>query len=406
MYIQRHLESILKPLLQAFPAVLLTGARQVGKSTLLQHIAPDYRYLSLDDPLLLAQAKTEPRLFLLNHGGNLIVDEVQYAPELFSLLKLAIDQQPQNGRFLLSGSQAYELMHNVQESLAGRVAILKLKGLSLREIHAVDFSAPFVPSAHYLEKRAKKITSYQPIWQHIHQGDMPRLYQHPKHWQIYYSSYVATYIERDVRALLALADNSQFTRFMVSIAARSATLLNYASIAGEVGTSAGTIKRWIAILESAGIVYLLPPYSNNHLKRALKTPKIYMLDTGLMAYLSRWHNSDALQYGAQNGAFFESFVISQIVKSFSNQGIEPPLYYYRDSHQNEIDLLIEDARTIYPIEIKTTASPHKKMAKSFAIFAKQLAGTGLSCGMGVIINQYPEPLLLAENILALPIEYI
>lgn len=406
MYIQRHLQNTLTQLLEQFPAVLLTGARQVGKSTLLQHIAPDYRYVTFDDPTLLTQAKDEPRLFLLNYNHKVILDEVQYAPELFGLLKLEIDKQKQNGLFLLSGSQAFELMHNVSESLAGRIAILQLKGLSLREIHQVPFEPPFVPTADYLSARQQHLTPYPNIWQTIHQGDMPRLYEQKVNWEVYYASYVSTYIERDVRQLTKIADSSQFTRFMVSVAVRSGELLNYASIANEVGVSADTIKRWLTILQTAGIIYLLPPYSNNHLKRAIKTPKLYMLDTGLMAYLSRWLTPETIQYGAKNGQFFETFVVSQIIKSFTNIGVEPPLYFYRDTHQKEIDLLIEHERTIYPVEIKTTANPVKKMAKAFAVLDTLTDNTDMQRGMGVIISQYPDKLFLAEDLLALPIEWV
>ncbi len=404
MYIERHIDSTVRKLLQQFPAVLLTGARQVGKSTLLQKIAPEYRYLTFDDPLLLTQAKNEPQLFLLNYDKQIILDEVQYAPELFRLLKLSIDKEKQNGLFLLSGSQAFELMENVSETLAGRVAILKLKGLSLREIYNVPFYQPFVPDNNYINQRETQLKPYDNVWQIIHQGNMPRLYEQPTDWEIYYASYVATYIERDVRQLTNIQDSSQFTRFMVSISARSGELLNYSHISQEVGISVDTVKRWVNILQTAGIIYLLPPYSNNHLKRAVKTAKIYLLDTGLMAYLTKWLTPETIQYGAKSGQFFETFVVSQIIKSFTNQGIEPPLYFYRDTNQKEIDLLIEHQQTLYPVEIKMTASPNKKMASAFKLLDKP--PNDIKRGNGVIINQYPSKLFLAEDLIALPITYL
>ncbi|AEW77114.1 LOW QUALITY PROTEIN: putative AAA+ superfamily ATPase [Aggregatibacter actinomycetemcomitans ANH9381] len=403
MYLSRQIQPLVSRLLKQFPAVLVTGARQVGKSTLLKHIAKDYAYLTFDDPLLLEQAKQEPRLFFLNHAGNVILDEVQYAQELFSLLKLEIDKQQKNGMFLLSGSQAFELMQNVSETLAGRIAILKLQGLSLREILNVEFYLPFIPSRDYLASREKMLKSPENIWQIIHKGDMPRLYQQETDWEIYYSSYVSTYIERDVRQLTNITNTTDFTRFMVALASRSGELLNYSNVAQEVGVSNETIKRWTAILQTSGIIYLLQPYSNNHLKRTIKTPKIYFLNTGLMAYLTKWLTPETISKGAKSGQFFESFVVSEIIKSFTNNGIEPPLYFYRNTNQKEIDLIIEYDRTIYPIEIKTTANPNKKWQK---VLRCNSLGKESTIGLGVIINQYPNKHYLAENLVALPVRYL
>lgn len=402
--ISRQMYTLLNRLLNQFPAILVTGARQVGKSTLLKHIGESHQYITFDDPILLEQAKQESRLFFLNYQGKLILDEVQYAPEIFSLLKLEIDQKQQNGLFLLSGSQAFELMKNVSETLAGRIAILKLQGLSLREILGVKFDQPFIPSLDYLFAREQELKLPENVWQLIHKGDMPRLYAEDVDWEIYYRSYVATYIERDVRQLTNISSTTDFTRFMVSIAARSGELLNYSNIAQEVGVSNETIKRWVAILQTSGIIYLLPPYHNNHLKRAIKTPKVYFLDTGLMAYLTKWLTPETISQGAKNGQFFETFVIGQVIKSFNNQGIEPPIYFYRDTNQKEIDLIIEYDRTLYPVEIKVTASPTKKMAKSFDLLKP--VSTEWTLGNGTIINQYPTKLYLSENLIALPISYL
>lgn len=402
--ISRQMHSLLNRLLNQFPAILVTGARQVGKSTLLKHIGQDYQYVTFDDPILLEQAKQESRLFFLNHQGKLILDEVQYAPEIFSLLKLEIDSKQQNGLFLLSGSQAFELMQNISETLAGRIAILKLQGLSLREILGVKFDQPFIPNTDYLLAREQELKLPENVWQLIHKGDMPRLYSQDVDWEIYYRSYVATYIERDVRQLTNISSTTDFTRFMVSIAARSGELLNYSNIAQEVGVSNETIKRWVAILQTSGIIYLLQPYHNNHLKRAIKTPKVYFLDTGLMAYLTKWLTPETISQGAKSGQFFETFVISQVIKSFNNKGIEPPIYFYRDTNQKEIDLIIEYNRTLYPVEIKVTANPTKKMAKSFDLLKP--VSQEWELGSGVIINQYPAKHYLSENLIALPVSYL
>lgn len=411
-YYPRHLSRLLGELVRQFPAVLITGPRQVGKSTLLQHFgqaqtAEPYQYVSFDDPLVLNMAKHDGALFLLNHSGRLILDEVQYAPELFSLLKLNIDREKQNGLYLLSGSQAFELMRHINESLAGRIAVLKLQGLSLREITRNPFHLPFIPNADYLARHEPHLLeTEQDVWTLIHQGYMPRLYEQEINWQIYYASYVATYIERDVRELVAVGNPNDFTTFMVAVASRSGELLNYSNIANEVGVSVDTVKRWLNVLQTSGIVYLLQPYSNNHLKRMVKTPKVYFLDTGLMAYLTRWLTADTIKHGAKSGQFFETFVVGEIVKSFYNAGLEPPLYYYRDSNQKEIDLIIEYDRTLYPVEIKQSASPNKQMAKHFKVLKEHIPGDELTVAHGTLINQYPDKLWLDTDLVALPLGYL
>lgn len=405
-FYSRQIQPLLRSLIKQFPAVLVTGPRQVGKSTLLKQLGEEYQYVTFDDPILLAQACNDPSLFMLNHQGKLILDEVRYAPELFSSLKLGIDKQKISGLYLLSGSQAFHLMQNVTESLAGRIAVLKLQGFSLREIQQLDFYSPFIPTKNYIIEREKQQQTVENIWQIIHQGYMPRLYEQETNWEIYYASYVSTYIERDVRALSNVSDVTDFTRFMVAIAARSGELLNYSNVAQEVGVSVDTIKRWTTILETSGIIYLLKPYSHNHLKRAIKTPKVYMLDTGLMAWLTKWLTPETISQGAKSGQFFETFVVSEIIKSFYNNGIEPPIYFYRDTNQKEIDLLIEYDRTLYPIEIKTSASPDKKMAKAFSILKDNLPQEEIRIATGVIINQYLKRMWLAEDLVALPVSMI
>ncbi|NBI13123.1 DUF4143 domain-containing protein [[Haemophilus] felis] len=404
MLYSRQILPLLQRIAQQFPAILITGPRQVGKSTLLKMLG-DYGYVTFDDPVLLQQVKQEPTLFMLNHPFPLIIDEVQYAPEIFSSLKFEIDKQQKNGLVMLSGSQAFHLMENVSETLAGRIAILKLQGFSLREIQQQTFNLPFVPNKDFLAQREKNLGEMPDIWRIIHQGYMPRLYQQETDWHIYYASYVATYIERDVRQLTNISSITDFTCFMTAIAARSGELLNYSNIAQDVSVSVDTIKRWTSILETSGIIYLLQPYSNNRLKRAIKTPKVYMLDTGLMAWLTKWLTPDTIQQGAKKGQFFETFVISEIIKSFYNQGIKPPIYFYRDTNQKEIDLVIEYDHCLYPIEIKTTASPNKQMAKHFSLL-NQLPEEEVSVQTGIIINHYPQKMWLAENLISLPYWWI
>lgn len=414
MFITRHLQSILTSLIAQFPSIMITGARQVGKSTLLKHIATgqnkDYQYITFDDPVELAQATDEPLLFMLNHTGSLILDEVQYVPNLFPVLKLTMDEQRQNGQFLLSGSQAFSLMARINESLAGRVAVLRLLGLSLREVLDIDFNQPFIPNQDYITAREKQlkpiVASGKSLWQLIHQGQMPRLYEQETNWEIYYASYVSTYLERDVRQIANINDLNEFTRFMTAVASRSGELLNYSNIAQEVGMSVETIRRWMVILQASGIVYLLQPYHHNHLKRAIKTPKLYMLDTGLMAYLTKWLTADTLQRGAKSGQFLETFVVTEMIKSFYNQGIEPPMYYYRDTNQKEIDVIIEQNGVVYPIEIKSTANPDKKMGSAFKTLKDQLPEDEIKVGVGVILNQYPKKMWLTNELVALPLTYL
>lgn len=402
--------------MKSFPAVIITGPRQVGKSTLLRQIAKDYRYITFDNPLLLQQAKEDPELFLLNNPGFLILDEIQYVPELFSYLKIRIDEmrftalqaaQSERCLYLLSGSQTYHLMQNVSESLAGRLAVLPLQGISYRESMGVKCKHPFIPDALYLEERRKETHQVDHIWMRIHRGSMPRLVSTNDDWDLFYSSYVATYLERDVNQLTKIGDKTEFIRFMTAAAARSAELLNYESIARDLAVSTQTVKRWIAILEASGLIQLVYPYFNNHLKRIIKTPKLYFLDTGLMAWLTRWNSPGAMANGAKAGQFFETWVVSEIMKSYLNAGKNTnSLYYYRDADQREIDLIIENERTIYPVEIKMSAKPHKQMAKNFRLLEKLVVDKSFLLGDGAIINLNPELIMLDEKLRAIPAGFL
>ncbi len=415
-WIARTIADHLKSIIRTFPAVLITGPRQVGKSTLLQMVVGDYEYITFDNPLLLQQAKEDPALFLMNHSSELILDEIQYVPELFPYLKMKIDDMrlaslkdslPEKCLFVMSGSQAYHLMQNVSESLAGRLAILPIQGISYRERKAVACALPFIPNDKYLTARNKERLDTDDLWPMIHRGCMPGLVASQDDWDTFYSSYVSTYIERDVNQLTKISDRGDFVRFMSALAARSGELLNYDGLARDVGVSASTMRRWVQILESSGIILQLYPYHNNHLKRMIKSPKIFFMDTGLMAWLTRWNTPGAIQFGAKAGQFFETWVVSEIVKSYLNAGKSVrDLYYYRDADQREIDLILEVGRIVYPIEIKMTAKPDKKMAQAFRLLEPLTEAGDMQLGDGAVINQYPELMFLKEGIRAIPVGYL
>ena len=405
-YHRRSIEQIISEYKEQFPILLLTGPRQVGKSTLFKELfREEYKYFSLDDPILKEQIINDPRLFLKNNPEKLIIDEIQYAPSIFPYLKMKVDENREDGMYLMTGSQAFVLMKNVSETLAGRVGILELQGTSLREQFNIEFNKPFIPNEEYISEREKNITEYTNLWQRIHRGYMPELvFNDKKKWEFFYSSYVQTYIERDVRDLINISDESKFLKFMISLASRSGELLNYGAVANEVGVSNETVKRWVSVLRTSRIIYLMEPYFNNHLKRVIKTPKIYFMDVGLLAYLTKWPTPETLANGAKAGNIFETFIISEIVKSYLNAGIiNPPLYFYRDKDKKEIDLIIEEAEKIYPIEIKMSASPDKEMAKNFSVLKGKI---DKEIGTGIIICQYDNKVYLSEDILVLPVEYI
>lgn len=368
--IQRTISSALNRLSSSFPAVLVTGARQTGKTTLLKNYIQDQncKYLTFDSPDTLILSKNDPSLFMSLNPPPVIFDEIQYVPNLFRHIKIAIDSDRKSGMFYLTGSQQFNMMQGVSESLAGRIGILNLLPLSLREIKGDKFEEPFIPTQEFLVSRnsnsLKKITPPE-IWSYIQKGMYPELYAGNITSQDFYSSYIKTYVERDVRQLTQVADEMLFMQFIAVVASRTGQLVNFSDIARTVGIDPKTARQWISILQTSGIVYLLQPYFGNIEKRLVKTPKLYFSDTGLAAHLTRWLTSETLMTGAMNGAFFETFVVNEIRKSFTNAGLEPPLYYYRDSDCVEIDLLIESNGTLYPVEIKATSSPKSDDAKNF-----------------------------------------
>lgn len=408
-YIERAITPILKKRVQNSKCVLVTGARQIGKSTLIKHDFPDYNRANFDDKLTRLQAREEPKLFFLNNPCPLFIDEVQKENNVLEEIKLLVDESDERGRFILSGSQKLELMKGMSESLAGRVSITELSGLSMREIHNVKFNRHFVPTSEYMQEREKEIRPYDKLWETIHKGFYPELYNVEREWQEYYSSYVSTYLERDINELIS-ADSITFTKFLTAVAARTGEMLNYASIAGEVGVSELTIKNWISILERTGIVYLLQPYSASALNRAIKTPKIYFRDTGLACYLTRWLTAEALKCSAVAGNMFETFVVSEILKSYTNEGKDYRfhIFYYRGkdktaSAENEIDLIVEEDGVLYPVEIKMSGNPKANMGATNPVLDKIKEKTR---GMGVILCLIDKKTYLRENLVALPIEYV
>ena len=407
MYIQRHAEITASKLAEMFGAILIAGPRQVGKTTMLEKLTDGITYVSLDDPIIKASAEEESGTFFKDNPPPVFVDEIQKAPALFNQIKLLLDRSHKKGQFFMCGSQQFTMMKGVSESLAGRIGLCTLLGFSLREAHAVECSLPFIPTEEYFSARKQNLAdiTYDEVWNTVQRGLMPELFINPNYsWQLYYSAYVRTYIERDVRELSEIGDTVKFTNFMIAAAASTGQLVNVASLARDVGISAPTAERWLSILVASNIVYLLQPYSNNVMKRAIKTPKLYFLDTGLAAYLTRWNSPEVLKTGAMAGAFFESFVISEIIKSYYNAGIsDPPIYFYRDKDMNEIDLLIENNGTLYPIEIKKHADPQKSDAKAFKLIDSI---PNVKKGQGGIVCLYDNLVTLTEGVKVIPIKYL
>lgn len=408
-YIPRAISDILKSRVKSSKCTLIVGARQVGKSTLVKREFPEFNRSNFDDRLTRVQAKEEPKLFFLNNPCPLFIDEVQKESSILEEIKLKVDDSDERGQFILSGSQKLELMKGVSESLAGRVSVYELSGLSLRELHQICFNRPFVPKEEYIKAREKELKDYDNIWEIIHRGSYPELYDIERDWQEFYSSYVATYLERDIHELIA-ADSITFTKFLTAVAARTGEMLNYKNIAGDVGVSEPTIKNWISILERTGIVFLLQAYSAGALNRAIKTPKLYFRDTGLACYLTRWLTADALKNSAVAGNIFETFVVSEILKSYSNAGKDYRfnIFYYRGkdknaSGENEIDLIIEEDGILYPVEIKMSGNPKASMGATNQVLDKI---PDRKRGMGIILCLIDKKTYLRENLLALPIQYI
>ncbi len=373
MYIKRNIEKTVVELSKSYPVIMVCGQRQVGKSTMLNHIKGDRKYVTLDDRTAYRLAKDDPELFFETYGYPLIIDEFQKAPSILNEIKHIVDMkllnnEDCNGLFWLTGSQKFKMMNDISESLAGRVAVMDMSSLSFSEIEELD-KGVFNPRIEELKKREFKPRNINEVYEDIFRGGMPKIIASNVDRDRYYMDYVNTYLERDVKDLSQVGKLDEFYQFLVYCAAHTAQEIKYDSISKEVGVSAPTIKQWITILERSGVIYILHPYYKKVTDRLVKTPKMYFLDTGLAAYLTKWPNAATLEMGNSSGAFFETYAVSEILKSYYNAGREPNLYYYRDIDKKEIDLLIVEGNSIFPIEIKKSKSPSDP-DKNVSVLAK------------------------------------
>lgn len=389
-YIKRDLEAKIIELSQDYACVLITGPRQVGKTTVLRNLMQKQRaYVTLDDFEERKMAQEDPALFLQVHDLPILIDEVQYAPQLFSYIKIAIDNGAEPGSFWLTGSQAFRMMDLAQESLAGRVAILHMSGLSQHEIYGSGAAEPFTVDLAGLKQRKAlgKPADLEEIYKRIWQGSLPGYISGKyKNRTVFYSSYVQTYIDRDVSELISRLDKFLFQDFIRAAACRVGQMLNVHDIAQDVGVSDDTAKRWLLVLEKSDVIFYLRPYSNNLLKRTVKTPKLYFFDTGLVSYLTRYNSPEILQNGALNGAILENYVVAEIMKSYHNTAQDCLLWYYRDSNSNEIDMVMESNGLLNPLEIKRSVNPSSKLVSAFEVLDKG----AVPRGKGALICMRPE----------------
>jgi len=400
--LERTLHPVLENTAKGFRVILLNGQRQTGKTTLLKNIAKGTKrgYVSLDDMNARKLARADPELFIGQNPPPVIIDEVQYAPELFPYIKIYVDEhRDQKGAFWLTGSQKYKLMQGVQESLAGRIAIFDFMGLSYREKIKQPFSGnPFLPSMDK-SKGGKKLSA-QELYKYIWEGGLPEPFVDKKvERDRYFSSYVQSYIERDVKDFHNVERPIQFFDFISVVAAQTGQLLNYSSLARDVSIDVKTAQTWMGILERSGLVYLLRPYSPNITNRIIKTPKMYFLDTGLCAYLTKWLTPESLMNGAMAGAILETYAVGEILKSYFHNGINPTVWMYRDANQNEVDIVLEQNGTLYPIEIKKTMNPGLGDCRSF----RELNRLQKKAGLGAVLCLKPERMAISREAVSIPI---
>ena len=389
-YIKRDIEEKILALSKEYSCILVTGPRQVGKTTVLRQLMTDDReYVTLDDMDERSLAKRDPAMFLQIHSTPIMIDEVQYAPELFSYIKMEIDKGAEPGTYWLTGSQAFKLMELAQEYLAGRVAILHMSSLSQHEIYGSGKCTPFTLDLGALKEREKTNApaDIAEIYDRIWKGSMPGLASGKfSDRDVFYSSYLQTYIDRDVKEQVQLADPLLFRDFVRAAACRAGQMLNVHDIAQDVGVSDDTAKRWLQVLEKSDVIFFLRPYSNNLLKRTVKTPKMYFFDTGLVAYLTRYSSPEILANGAINGAILENFVVAELLKSYHNNAKECLLWYYRDSNSNEIDMVIESDGMLHPLEIKRSVNPGSELISAFSHLDK----ASVPRGNGAILCMRPK----------------
>ncbi len=406
--ILRTLEHTIRKAAAHFPVLLLTGPRQVGKTTLLHMCAePERGYVSLDDLDARELARTDPALFIQRYPPPVTIDEVQYAPPLFPAIKAAVDRARRPDMFWLTGSQKFHLMTGITESLAGRVAVLDMLGLSRAEAAgAATSQRPFLPGAPWLAHARRHAGRPKPlpeVYADIWRGSFPQLAADPSMPRdLFYASYVQTAVQRDVRDILKIRDLTTFARFLRAVAARTGQLLNYSDIGRDVDIDHKTAKAWISVLETCGLVYLLPPYHSNVSKRLLKTPKIYFLDTGLCSHLTRWPSPEALEAGAMSGAILETYVFAEILKSYWHTGTTAYFSYYRDTDQREIDLVIEHGNALHPVEIKKTTTPGAAASRYFPLLAR----LGRTVGHGAVVCLREEDIPISRHVDAVPVHYI
>jgi predicted AAA+ superfamily ATPase len=404
MYYPRTMSDCCLAASDQFPVLLLTGPRQVGKTTLLQHLAgKERRYVTLDDLTVRELARNDPALFLQRYEPPVLIDEVQYAPQLLPLIKIAVDRQRKRGLFWLTGSQQFHLMEGISETLAGRVAILSLLGFSNRERRRLELGpGPFLPTPSVLEEREASAPTptlkrlYADIWL----GGYPALVtKQVRDRDLFYSSYLQTYLQRDVKDMAQVGNEASFVRFLKACAARTGQMLNLTELARDADVAVNTAKSWLSVLQASFQVFLLQPYHSNVTKRLVKTPKLYFLDTGLCAYLTGWSSPETLEAGAMGGAILETYVVAEVLKSWWNQGKQPPVYYYRDKDGKEIDLLFLKDRAIHPLEIKKSANPRREWAKQFTVLDR-LKPRGSHGGFVCLCR---ERLPLTDKVTAIPV---
>ncbi len=397
---EREVKERIKKINDTFRVLVVTGPRQVGKTTLLESVMPkNMTKVSLDDEVLRKEAKENPKIFLDSYPTPLFIDEVQYAPELFPYIKTKVDKNKTRGQYWLSGSQSFGLMKNVIESLAGRAGIVKMNGFTYSEIVRNIKKEVFDPA----DPKQHEYTDVNEIFERIFNGGMPELYDiENMDRNDFYYSYINTYIEKDIKKIKNIGNVEAFKKFMRDVAIRTGTTLSYSDIANDVGVSVNTIKDWFSILVNTGLVYLLEPYSSNKIKRLTHMPKIIFMDLGLACYLANWESAKALQLSDLSGHFFESYVISELIKSYDNKGIRLDISHFRNKETEEIDLIIFKNNTLYPLEIKKTANPRKNMMKNF----KYLEKTNMKIGQGGIICLYDKLMKLDENNYIIPVSSV
>ncbi len=397
-YIHRTLEKFFLNAHRQFPVTMVVGPRQVGKTTFLRHLSKDNRtYVTLDDPIVRALAREDPELFLQRYKPPVLIDEIQYAPELLPHIKMKVDREHKTGSFWLTGSQQFHLMKGVSESLAGRVGIINLQGLSLPEMFGNSGTPPFLPNS---DMKTGAILELDSLYRIIWHGCFPAIAANPDmECGLFYSSFIQTYLQRDVRDLAKVGDEMRFLRFIRAAAARTGQLLNMADLARDADVAQNTAKNWLSILQASGIIYLLEPYYGNLTKRMVKTPKLYFLDTGLCSYLTEWTSPANLEAGAMTGAVFESWCIAEVIKSYWHNGQHAPICFYRDKDKKEIDLLIVRDGTVYPVEFKKSASPKKSDAGHFSV----LKNLKMPIGHGALICLCRDIVPLTDKIDAVPV---